>query len=31
MHAEEFLFALAVYYLVWKHLVGFFNEVLGIV
>ncbi len=25
-----FCFALTVYYLVWKYLVGFFNEVLGI-
>jgi hypothetical protein len=28
--ATAFCFAVAVYYLVWKHLVGFFNEVLGI-
>lgn len=25
-----FVFALVVYYLVWKHLIGFFNEVQGI-
>ena len=28
--ATGFLCALIVYYLVWKHLVGFFNELLGI-
>ncbi len=28
--ATVFLCALIVYYLVWKHLVGFFNELLGI-
>jgi hypothetical protein len=28
--AVGFLFALIAYYLVWKYLVGFFNEVLGI-
>jgi hypothetical protein len=28
--ATGFTAALAVYYLVWKHLIGFFNEVLGI-
>jgi len=28
--AVGFSFALIVYYLVWKYLVGFFNEVLGI-
>jgi hypothetical protein len=28
--AAAFCFALIAYYLVWKHLVGFFNEVLGI-
>ena len=28
--ATGFLCALIVYYLVWKYLVGFFNEVLGI-
>ena len=25
-----FLFVLVIYYLAWKHLVGFFNEMLGI-
>ena len=28
--ATGFLFSLLLYYLVWKHLVGFFNELLGI-
>lgn len=28
--ATGFLCALIIYYLVWKHLVGFFNELLGI-
>jgi hypothetical protein len=28
--ATGFLGALIIYYLVWKHLVGFFNELLGI-
>ncbi len=28
--APAFLCALIIYYLVWKHLVGFFNELLGI-
>ena len=28
--ATGFLCGLALYYLVWKHLVGFFNELLGI-
>jgi hypothetical protein len=28
--ALVFSFALIAYYLVWKYLVGFFNEVLGI-
>ena len=28
--ATVFLCALIIYYLVWKHLVGFFNELLGI-
>jgi hypothetical protein len=28
--ATGFVCALIVYYLVWKHLVGFFNELLGI-
>jgi hypothetical protein len=28
--AFGFSFALIAYYLVWKYLVGFFNEVLGI-
>ena len=28
--ATGFLGALIVYYLIWKHLVGFFNELLGI-
>ena len=28
--ATGFLCALIIYYLLWKHLVGFFNEVLGI-
>jgi hypothetical protein len=28
--ATGFGFALIVYYLVWKHLVGFFNEALGV-
>ena len=28
--ATAFCIAIVVYYLIWKHLVGFFNEVLGI-
>jgi hypothetical protein len=28
--ATVFLCVLIVYYLVWKHLIGFFNELLGI-
>jgi hypothetical protein len=30
LFATGFLFALVAYYLVWKHFVGFFNQVLGI-
>ncbi len=29
--ALGFAFAVIAYYLIWKYLVGFFNEVLGIV